>query len=430
MTASTSDGLRKDYVLSITIIGVLFFIFGFVTWLNSTLIPFLKLSCDLNNVQAYLVTFAFYISYFVMALPSSWVLKKTGFKSGMALGLLVMAMGTLFFLPAAMNRMYSLFLLGLFIQGTGLSILQTASNPYVTILGPIESGAKRISIMGICNKVAGVISPLVLGAILLKNADALKLQVEQTTDMVAKAALLDDMAAKVIMPYIIMTIALIVLAIMIRLSPLPEIEGSNDDKNTSNEKVKTSIFKYPYLVFGFFAIFLYVGAEVIAGDTIILYGQAQGFPLFEAKVFTSYTLMAMVVGYILGIVLIPKVLKQENALAIASVLGIGFSILAIFSSGFISVLFIAILGLANAVMWPAIWPLAIERLGKYTKTGSAILIMGIAGGALLPLLYGRLADIESIGNQQAYWILLPCYVFILFFAVSGHKIGKKKTNIS
>jgi MFS transporter, FHS family, L-fucose permease len=420
----TSSNNSKDNILSVAIIGMLFFIFGFVTWLNGTLIPFLKISCELNNAQAYFVTFAFYISYFVMALPSSWVLHRTGFKGGMALGLMVMSIGTLFFVPAANTRTFGLFLTGLFIQGTGLSILQTASNPYITIIGPMESAAKRISIMGICNKLAGVLSPLILGAIVLKNADAVREKLLTTLDPSAKEALLNQMAAKVIMPYIVMAITLIILAVLVRISPLPDIDTDKEEDHVNESNAdKKSIFQFPHLLLGFVAIFLYVGAEVIAGDTIILYGQAQGIALAEAKIFTSYTLFAMVIGYIIGIITIPKYIRQENALGISAVLGLILSMLAIYTSGFTSVLFIAILGFANAVMWPAIWPLAIKGLGRFTKTGSAILIMGIAGGATLPLLYGRLVDIRSIGSQQAYLILLPCYMFILYYAFKGHKAG-------
>jgi MFS transporter, FHS family, L-fucose permease len=425
---------RKDYITSITIIGVLFFIFGFVTWLNGTLIAFLKIACELNNTQAYLVTFAFYISYFVMALPSSWVLHKTGFKGGMALGLGVMAVGTLFFLPAAWTRTYGLFLTGLFIQGTGLSLLQTASNPYITILGPIESAAKRISIMGICNKLAGVISPLVLGAIVLKNVDPLKIKLASISDLAEKTGLLNEMALRVIVPYIIMAISLIILAILVRLSSLPDIDTDKkehhvNEPETQNSELKTNIFQFPHLLLGFVAIFLYVGAEVIAGDTIILYGHSQGIAMDSARTFTSYTLTAMVIGYILSIILIPKFIKQDKALGISAIIGIVFALAALYSAGFISVLMIAILGFANAVMWPAIWPLAINGLGKFTKTGSAILVMGIAGGATLPLIYGRLVDISFIGNQKAYWILIPCYLFILYYAFKGHKIKLRNLEI-
>ncbi len=421
---------NKGYIMSITIIGILFFIFGFVTWLNGTLIPFLKISCELSNTQAYLVTFAFYISYFVMALPSSWVLHKTGFKSGMALGLAVMAIGTLFFLPAAWTRTYWLFLTGLFIQGTGLSLLQTASNPYITILGPIESAAKRISIMGICNKVAGVISPLVLGAIVLKNVDPLKAKLATLTDGIEKSTILNEMASRVVFPYIIMAVCLLILAILVRFSPLPDIDTDKEEQHineprTTNHEPRTNIFQFPHLLLGFIALFLYVGAEVIAGDTIILYGQSQGIAMTQARTFTSYTLIAMVIGYIIGIISIPRFIKQDKALMVSAVIGFIFSLAAIYTAGFTSVLFIAFLGFANAVMWPAIWPLALNGLGKFTKTGSAILIMGIAGGAILPLIYGRLVDISFIGSQQAYWILIPCYLFIFYYAFKGHLVRIK-----
>jgi FHS family L-fucose permease-like MFS transporter len=439
-----TNSKTKDYILSISIIGALFFIFGFVTWLNGTLIPYLKIACELNNFEAYFVAFAFYISYFFMALPSSWVLKKTGFKNGMALGLVVMAIGTLVFLPAAWTRAYGLFLAGLFIQGTGLAILQTASNPYITIIGPIESAARRISIMGICNKVAGVISPLILGVILLKNVDSLKVSLLATSDAIKKSLILDEMAARVIMPYIVMAIVLVILAAMVRFAPLPNID-TDKEENHVNESAgnKSSIFQFPHLILGFFAIFAYVGVEVIAGDTIVLYGQSQGIPLSGARLFTSYTLVGMLIGYILGIILIPKIINQSRFLLISSVVGIILSVLAILTAGTgirfdlainfaginqtlpfeLSVFFIALLGIANAIMWPAIWPLAIEGLGKFTKTGSAILIMGIAGGATLPLLYGKLADIFN--PHQAYWIMVPCYIFILYYAAAGHKIRKK-----
>ncbi|MDP4266500.1 MAG: sugar MFS transporter [Bacteroidota bacterium] len=416
---------NKGYFTSIIIIGILFFIFGFVTWLNGTLIPFLKISCELNNLEAYFVTFAFYISYFVMAIPSSVVLRKTGFKNGMALGLIVMAIGTLAFIPAARFRTYILFLIGLFIQGTGLALLQTASNPYITILGPIESAAKRISIMGICNKVAGVISPLILGSIVLKNVDPIKKHLADIKNVVEKTALLNEMAARVIAPYIIMTVVLILLAVMIRFSSLPDLDSDKNEVNDNKSgKAVSGILQYPHLILGFIALFLYVGVEVIAGDTIILYGMSQKIPINEARIFTSYTLIAMVIGYISGIFTIPKIIKQERALSISAFLGIVFTLAALSSRGFTSVLFIAFLGFANAMVWPAIWPLALSGLGKYIKTGSAILIMGIAGGATLPLIYGRLADISYIGPNQAYWILIPCYIFILYYSLKGYKAGK------
>lgn len=414
---------KSNYLIPITIIGFLFFIFGFVTWLNATLIPYLRIACELTTFESFWVTFAFYISYFVMALPSSWVLKKTGFKNGMSLGLITMAVGALVFIPAALSRTYGLFLSGLFIQGTGLAILQTASNPYVTILGPIESAAKRISIMGVANKFAGILSPVILGAILLEGADELTREIEHM-DALARALVLDDLATKVILPYIIMAGVLVLLAGLVRFSSLPEVDEEEEEAGPE-EKARTSIWQYPYLLLGVLSIFVYVGVEVIAVDTLIQYGNTLGFELSEAKFFASFTLIGMIVGYFVGIVCIPKYLSQADALKYFAILGVIFSVIATLTDGYTSIMMIAALGFANSIMWPAIWPLAIEGLGKFIKTGSAMLIMGIAGGALLPLLYGYLADVESIGATNAYWIMVPCYIIILYFAVWGHKIGKK-----
>ena len=413
----------NNYTIPIIIIGVLFFIFGFVTWLNATLIPYLRIACELTTFQSFWVTFAFYISYFVMALPSSWVLKKTGFKNGMSVGLIIMALGALVFIPAALTREYGLFLAGLFVQGTGLAILQTASNPYVTILGPIESAAKRISIMGVANKFAGILSPIIFGAILLEGVDEITAQLDSMSEL-GRILILDDLAAKVIGPYIVMAIVLVVLAGLVRFSSLPDIEGEEEATDDTVTE-RTSIWQFPYLLLGVLSIFVYVGVEVIAVDTLIGYGNYLGFEFSEAKFFASFTLGGMILGYFVGIIFIPKYLSQANALKYFSILGVIFTIIATLTDGYTSILAIAALGFANSIMWPAIWPLAIEGLGKFIKTGSAMLIMGIAGGALLPLLYGYLSDLESVGPTQAYWIMVPCYLIILFFAVSGHKIGKR-----
>lgn len=417
------NNTSKSNVGPIVIIGILFFIFGFITWLNATLIPYLKISCELTSFESYLVTFAFYISYFVMALPSSYVLNKIGYKNGMSLGLAVMAFGALLFIPAAYTRFYGLFLLGLFIMGTGLALLQTASNPYVTILGPIESAAKRISIMGVANKVAGMLSPIILGTIILEGSDKLEEKLE-TLSLVEKAAELDILSSKVIIPYIVIAISLALLAIFIKYSKLPEINIDDVNADTSMGE-KTSIFQFPHLWLGALAIFVYVGAEVIAVDTLISYGKDLGFKMEEAKFFSSFTLFAMMPGYFFGIFAIPKYIKQDKALLLFALLGIIFTIIAIITEGYTSILFIAALGLANSIMWPAIWPLAIDGLGKFIKQGSAILVMAIAGGATLPLLYGYLSDLKTVGSQMAYVILIPLYFYIIFFAVWGHKLKSK-----
>jgi FHS family L-fucose permease-like MFS transporter len=408
--------------LPIIIIGALFFIFGFVTWLNSVLIPYLKIACELNNFESYLVATAFYIAYFVMAFPSAAILKRTGFKRGMAVGLVIMAAGALIFIPAALTRTYSLFLLGLFIQGTGLAVLQTASNPYITVVGPRESAARRISIMGICNKVAGAIAPIVLGAIALKDADALKVRL-LTITATEKAVELDALASRVILPYVAIVVVLILLAIFVNFSHLPDVDTEHEDEAVARANTnKTSVFQFPHLVLGVLTLFLYVGVEVIAGDTIISYGSSQGIALETAKFFTTCTLVAMIVGYVIGIIAIPKFIRQENALKFSAILGVIFSCIAILTTGYTSVLFIALLGLANSLMWPSIWPLAIADLGRFTKIGSSLMIMGIAGGAILPLIYGGLTDV--LNTRQAYVILIPCYLFILYYATLGNKIRR------
>jgi len=401
---------KNSYLGPLFIIGILFFVMGFVTWVNGTLITFFKKAFSLDNTSSYLVTFAFFISYTVMAIPCSMVLKKTGFKNGMSLALVVMALGTLIFIPAAEMASYPLFLVGLFTIGIGLTVLQTASNPYATILGPRESAAQRISIMGIANKTAGIFSQIIFGKLLLAGASSADPKSE-----------LD----KVAMPYLVLTVVLVALAIIIRMSKgLVEVsEEEDDDASLATQQVsvqKTSVLQFPNLVLGVLALFCYVGAEVIAGDTIISYGVSLGFPEEEARLFGTYTLYGMMFGYVLGIVLIPKYVSQQAYLKFSAILGLVVTVIAINSTGFTSVICIAILGFANAVIWPALWPLALSGLGKFTKIASALLVMGISGGAVLPLVYGSIAD--SIGStQKAYWILVPLYIYMLYFGYVGHK---------
>jgi glucose/galactose transporter len=420
---NTSVATSRKTLPPIFIIGALFFVFGFVTWLNGILIPYFKISCELTDFEATLVAFAFYISYTIMALPSSWILKRTGFHKGMTVGLLVMAVGTLLFVPAALNRAYWMFLSGLFVMGAGLAILQTAANPYIAILGPRESAARRISIMGICNKLAGAVAPLILAYYILQDGDTF-VQSLSGLDEVARMAALDSLAARVIGPYLVMTGVLVVLAIFVRYSPLPEVEVESEEveANIAESAQKKNILQFPHLIIGAIALFFYVGVEVIAGDTIIRYGISQGIAISTAKTFTSYTLFAMIVGYLLGIALMPKVISQRTALTISASLGLLLSLGVVLSKGSTSIAFLALLGFANALIWPTIWPLAIHNLGRFLKTGSAILIMAIAGGAIIPLIWGKLSDLYSQTPQVAYMVLIPSYLIILYYSVRGYKL--------
>ena len=439
---------RKNYIMSLSIIGALFFIFGFVTWLNGSLMPFLQTACELTPFQASLVTLAFYIAYFVMALPSSFVLKKIGYKNGVFVGLLIMALGALIFIPAAYSREFGVFLAGLFVLGTGLALLQTATNPFITIIGPRESAAKRMAIMGICNKMAGVFSPLVLTALIMHGMEKFSENNLALLTFDQKEILLNELASRIVGPYTAMALLLALFAVLVKFSSLPnEIDIEADDHETLKGFVKQipDALKIRHLLLGIITLFVYVGVEVMAGDSLTQFGRS--LHLDYAPKLTAFTMAFMVFGYILGIVLIPKVISQSKALVISAILGALFALGAATSSvtdnnlfatmfGWLNnipgfnipllpnaVFYVTLLGWANALMWPAIWPLALNNLGKYTKIGSALLIMGIAGGALIPPTYAKLG--QSIGFQQALWIMVPIYLFIIYYATIGHKMKSK-----
>ena len=421
---------KSNYLYQLTIIGVLFAVFGFVTWVNGILIPFLKKSCELTDQQAFYVTTAFFAAYFFLAIPSSWILGKLGTKKGMSVGLLIMALGCLVFVSAAGDRSYGIFLTGLFIVGMGLALLQTAANPYVSLLGPIESAAKRISIMGICNKLAGILANILLGSILLKNATEIQNKLDIATDLNVKNQLLDELAGRVVTPYIILAIFLTLIAVVIYKSALPDIkEQTSEDSSgeTYLSKGKTSIFQFPHVILGAIAIFFYVGAEVMAGELITIYGKNLGFSDDTSKFFAVFGLIGLLVGYIMNIILIPKYIKQENWLIISTILGIFLTIGSYFTTGSVAVGCLATLGFANAVMWPAIFPLGIRDIGQFSNTGSALLVMGIAGGALIPPFYGWLykeGNVFGFDFKTAFvFVMLICYLYILWFGKKGHKVG-------
>ena len=433
---SVSSLTQRDTQISIMLIGMMFFIFGFVSWANSILIPYFKIACELTNFKAYLVTFAFYISYFIMSVPASYVLKSIGFKKGMMLGFWIMSIGAFIFIPAAMNRAYPIFLLGLFTLGTGLAILQTAANPYITLLGPKESAAQRISIMGICNKGAGILAPLVFAAVILKATDSdLFKNLEHMTGADRNLAL-NELIQRVIVPYFCVGILLFLLGLAVRFSPLPEIDTDQEnDIVTQVNSQKTSIFQFPHLILGAVAIFLHVGTQVIAIDTVIGYAGSMNIQLMEAKIFPSFTLAATIFGYIIGIICIPKYISQVNALRTCTILGLLFSFGILMTSGNvelaglkvdISICFVVLLGLANSLIRAGIWPLALDGLGKFTKIGASILIMGLCGNAILPLFYGYFADLYDL--KLAYAVLIPCYLYLIFYAIRGHKIRQWTLN--
>lgn len=426
---------NTDTLISISMIGILFFVFGFVTWINAILIPFFKIACELNNFESYLVAFAFYIAYLVMSLPAGYLLRKTGFKKGMMYGFWVMALGALLFVPAGLTRTYPVFLTGLFTIGIGLAILQTAANPYITILGPKERAAQRFSIMGICNKLAGILAPLLFAAVILKpETDQELFKQVATMHGSAKEAVLDEIIGRVVMPYALVAGLLLLLGFFVRLSPLPEIDTTQEDEQLALTNAgKKSILDFPHLILGAVAIFFHVGSQVIAVDSIVNYAAHHGMGFLEAKIFPSYTLTATIVGYLLGISCIPRLISQLTALKACTILGMVFSFFILFFEKKteifghhtdISVWFIVLLGFANSMIWAGIWPLALDNLGRFIKTGASLLIMGLCGNAILPLCYGYWADHHSL--REAYWVLIPCYTYLIFYAFYGHTLKRWK----
>lgn len=408
---------RNRYFVPLLMIGLLFGVFGFAAWMNSILIPYFQITLELDSVQTTLVTFSFFIAYVVMALPSSWVLKKIGFKKGIVSGLGIMALGTLLFIPAALTRTYGLFLFGLFFMGTGQALLQTAANPYVTILGPLESAGQRNSLMGVFNKVAGILSQRILGPILLLNADSI---MSALTKMNAddKIAALDTMVLRVINPYIIITLVLLAMAILMWIVALPAVqeEEANAEEDGPSH---TSVWQFPNLILGVFALFCAEGTESITSYYIIPYGQSMGFSTAASQIFVDYIIYAMLAGYFLGMVLIPKYVAQSKALATCAFLGICFSMGAIFMTGLPSVLCMIAMGFCNALNWPCIWPLALRGVGRFTKTAAAFLIMAIAGDAIFPIFYAQLNTLFDA--RAGVYLIMTLYAVILYYAMIGHK---------
>ncbi|MBA4217061.1 MAG: glucose/galactose MFS transporter [Methylibium sp.] len=436
-TKTLSPPASQGVLLPMVFIGLMFFILGFVTWLNGSLIPFLKVVCELNNFQALWVTFAFYIAYTVMALPSAAILARIGYKRGMTAALGVMALGALAFIPAARSGEYAIFLVALFTLASGMTLMQTAINPYIVCIGPRESAAMRISIMGLFNKGAGIVVPLVFTALILSGMERFSESALAALDAAGREALRNELSQRLVLPYAVMAAGLVLFMALIHFSSLrePELEAADAP---AGEITRWGVFRHPQVVLGALALFGYVGVEVIAGDTIGLYGRQLGVAHYG--VLTSYTMGFMVLGYLLGVLLIPRWLSQRGALIASAVTGLlfasGIALSSATSTGLSqallgwagvpavpdTVFFLALLGLSNALVWPAIWPLALEGLGKYTAAGSALLIMGIAGGALVPMLYGHLADVS--GPQPAYWVMLPWYGLILFYALLGSRLRR------
>ena len=426
-----SETNKQSSLIPMAIVATLFFILGFATWLNGSLMPFLQQVLQLSPFQASLIIFSFYIAVTFTAIPSAMIIRKVGYKNGMALGMATMMVAGLLFIPAAKTQVFALFLFAQLVMGAGQTLLQTAVNPYVVRIGPEESAAARVSVMGILNKGAGVVAPIVFTALILSDFKGFVGKELSQADI-------DAMANSLILPYLGMALFIGILGFAVTKMPLPELIDDADEQQPGQVK---KALAHPSLALGIVALFVYVAVEVIAGDTIGSFALSLGVEQYS--VMTSYTMGCMVLGYFLGILLIPRVLSQQAALTISALLGCVLTLAIVTGSnesvvistllGLKSVLpdtllLIAVLGFANAIVWPAVWPLALSGLGKLTSVGSGLLVMGIAGGAFGPLFWGLASGgVKSAEAQQmAYIVMLPCYLFILFYAVKGHKMKSWK----
>ncbi|MGC3978610.1 MAG: MFS transporter [Paludibacteraceae bacterium] len=404
-------------VIPLLIVGVLFFVIGFGVGISGFLTPFLKDALHLTVTQSYLVTAAIFSAFVIFGSPAGWVIKKVGYKKGIVISLLIMAVGMVLFVPSAKLASFPVFLLALFVGGIGNTLLQTAVNPYVTIVGPQESAAARMSLMGIMNKLAWWLGPVFLGLFLdLKNVEL----------------------NQVSFPFYIVTFILVALGVFIYFAPLPEIKAVGEDESenatiaSTYANSKKSIFQMPHLLLGALALFFYVGVETLPMASIIGFAKSVfGENVANPEGYAKYVPIGMFVGYIFGFLMIPRAISQTSALKLFTIIGLVASLCVIFAPGEIGIYGLIAIGFANSIMWGAIWPLAIADLGKFTKTGASLLVMGIVGGAVIPLVFGFLIDLFKTAEvattsdyKSAYWIFIPAYLFILYFATVGYKIRK------
>ena len=399
---------QKSIFVPLVLIGTMFAVLGFAIGVNAFFIPYVKEVFNISTMMSYLLMTATFSSYVVFGIPSASIIKKVGYRKGMVVAFLLMAIGFFIIVPASRMGSFPLFLLALFINGMGQTLLTGAVNTYVSVIGSHESAARRIAIMGICNKFSYAGASFILAIFI----DLVNIRIEDVTT-----------------PFYFICAALILMGILYYFAPLPEVKAAGEDEDTFTSEFankKTSIFQFPHLLLGVVALFFDVGLETIALGTINDY--AVILNLTSPENYIWFTSGAMIIGYILGVIFIPKIISQRSALLICTLLGVVMTISIELSTTITSIYFVAALGLANSLLWPAIWPLAIADLGKFTKMGSSLLVMGIVGGAILPLLFGYFADIS--GYQKAYWVCLVAYIYIFYYAIWGSKLRllKKKSH--
>lgn len=396
--------MKNKYIVPLAFIGTMFFTVGFATGINGYFVPFLESNLNLSSTQSYLVIAATFIAFLVFSFPAASIINRVGYKRTMSLAFFMFAIAFAMFIPAARLESFALYLAACFLSGTANTVLQAAMNPYVTILGPIDSAAQRISIMGICNSIALSLPSVFIAAVTRKSIDRVAL-------------------GDLDLPFYIIIAVVTILGIATFFAPLEEIkaEGEDNDEDCPYAATKTSIWQFPHLVLGALALFVYVGVENLALLTVLDYAQDLG--LNNPEKYTVFPGIGMAIGYIIGIICIPRFISQVKALRICTWVAVIDSLLIVLTPATISVWCVSLLSLACSLMYPAIWPLAITDLGKFTKKGSSLLVASIGGGALIPLLFGAVKDL--VGSQNAYWICLPFYLLIMYYAYKGYKIRTK-----
>ena len=422
VATTTAPGEQRNYTGPLAVVTTLFFMWGFLTCLNDILIPHLKSIFDLNYAQTMLIQFAFFGSYFLFSIPSAKLIDWMGYQRSMVAGLLTMGVGAFLFVPAASVPSYPLFLGALIVLAAGITCLQVAANPYVTVLGKPETASSRLNLTQAFNSLGTFLAPFFGGLLILSSATKAIDEIRALPPDALQAYRLHE-AATVKTPYVGLGIALVVLAIAIGLFKLPKIEHA---QHKVGEKVDDSIWRHPNLIFGAIAIFVYVGGEVSIGSFLVNYFSQPEIGGLTEKVAASFVAFywgGAMAGRFIGSGLLQK-MKTGNLLGICAICAASLVAISMLSSGHTAMYSIILVGFFNSIMFPSIFTLGVAELGPLTGDGSGVMIMAIVGGAIIPLAQGWIAD--KIGIHHAFFLPVICYLYILFFALSGSKPNSER----
>jgi MFS transporter, FHS family, L-fucose permease len=421
-STSPSQGGSSSYAGPLAVVTTLFFMWGFLTCLNDILVPHLKPIFDLNYTRVMLIQFAFFGAYFLFSIPSAWIIDWIGYQRSMVAGLLTMGVGAFLFVPAASAPSYPLFLFALIVLAAGITCLQVAANPYVTVLGKSGTASSRLNLTQAFNSLGTFLAPFFGSLFILSTAPKTIEDIRALAPDALQAYRLHE-AATVKTPYVGLGIALVVLAIAIGSFKLPKIEHA---QHKVGEKVNDSIWRHPNLIFGAISIFVYVGAEVSIGSFLVNYFSQPDIGAMTEKAAASFVAFywgGAMVGRFIGSGLLQK-MRTGRLLGICSVCAAALVTISMLSTGHFAMWSIILVGFFNSIMFPSIFTLGVAELGPLTGDGSGVMIMAIVGGALIPVAQGAIAD--RIGIHHAFFLPVICYLYILFFALSGSKPNSER----